>query len=111
MSDELKADAVMNYETATDFELNFKLARLLDLRPKRGRDDTVRLCGIKIVDYCNNWNDIMPIAVELNITLDPRGLNKKLGAMASFGKTYAINHSPQRALVICCINVLESKGK
>ena len=102
----------MVYSTMTKFELNFKLAHLLGLRPKRGREDTVRLCGVKLVDYCEVWNDIMPIAIDLGVNIqhmkngniyinkpDVMGMSFRLGSGG-------FEMSPQQVIVVCCIEAL-----
>lgn len=115
----------MNHETATDFELNKRLAELMAWRYESGiksvEYDEQQKCfwvenvgfqSFGIENYCTNWSDIMPIVVELKIKLDPRRSLPKLGWMASLDdQNYTVGKSPQRALVICCIKVLESKGK
>lgn len=104
----------MNLETATDFELNKKLTEMRTVRVISCDKIEVKGAGVRSIDYpinyCTNWNDIMPIAVELKIKLDPRRSLPKLGWMASLDdQNYAVDKSPQRALVICCIKVLEGK--
>lgn len=59
------------------------------------------------IDYCNNWNDLMPLVVEykilsLNSTLLPR---EYLWGLVM----YVRGKNPQRALVECLLEVLESK--
>lgn len=121
----------MNYETATDFELNKRLAELMAL--SFDVHEGCQLGGLGAIskvmlivptvdsrfsthDYvdfnpCNNWNDIMPIAVELGVYYTPTGdftAVQKMGDDYSyFGYTQA--STPQRALVICCIKVLEDR--
>lgn len=64
-------------------------------------------------DYCNNWNDIMPIAVELKVGLMINWHVADIwsGIAHSSNKFDFSSESPQRALVICCIKVLESESK
>ena len=126
----------MNYETATDFELNKRLAELLALSFDVNED--CRLGGLGAIskvmlivptidsrfsthDYvdfnpCNNWNDIMPIAVELGVTLIPDNClshfayyKLELDVDGYSSELCEYDSSPQRALVICCIKVLEAQ--
>ena len=70
--------------------------------------------------FCENWNILMPMSMDLNVFLNPTD-------HPEFGKPYKaseklinedglvverhISHSktPQRAIAICCINVLLNK--
>lgn len=116
----------MNYETATDFELNSKLAELdlpCDYELKEGKVllvNTNTYLGAHGEPYeiveaydefnpCKNWNAIMPIAVELNISLVCMAGYWDCHELDDFGdeRHNTSDESPQRALVICCIKVLE----
>lgn len=122
----------MNYETATNIELNFELSRKLNLRPYKNPeegDDAVTVefrnkTGFKWVDFCTDWNATMPLAVKYGITpvlddgygyattdpyeiYEPQGLGEPDGFFA-----VEIDHdtTPLRAIVICLIKVLEAKN-
>ena len=56
-----------------------------------------------------NWNDIMPIAVDLGVKLDPRSSIPKLGWIAICGDVSKVDKNPQIALTKCCIAVLQSR--
>lgn len=66
------------------------------------------ICGFAIrVDYCNNWNDIMPLAIECGISLFT--LNGSWQAVS--GKSKGISEdfqykSPQRAIA-CHLLMME----
>lgn len=67
-------------------------------------------------DYCNNWNDLMPLIVEHGISLlDPEYAGtipswKALSFNPSHFKTKDnLNENPQRALAECLLKVLQYK--
>lgn len=117
----------MNYETATKFELNKRLAEIIDfgerwvsfnednqsvyIVEKDGLFDTL---PVGYFDPCKNWSDIMPIAVELGVSLEPDADSVRGWWFAASRDTSMHsrneNGNPQRALVICCIKVLEAQA-
>ena len=113
----------MNYKKAPKNALTRELAFLLNKKvsPVSSYDDND---GIVIYphdnevnfDPCNNWNDIMPIAVELGVTLIPDNClshfayyKLELDVDGYSSELCEYDSSPQRALVICCIKVLEAQ--
>ncbi|MBL4664289.1 MAG: hypothetical protein JKY22_12230 [Flavobacteriaceae bacterium] len=62
-----------------------------------------------LIDYCNNWNDLMPLVVEYEISLQFRD-HSSLDTRA-YHKTgvWKANENPQRALAECLLKVLQSK--
>lgn len=125
----------MNYESATDFELN---KRLLELTCHP--DDTItdiyqhRLAGkLKLfshamfkvegcddelsVNYCTDWNATMPLAVEHGLDIElPTELLGGIGQITKHIECntdimveFVIGDNPLRAIVICLIKVLENK--
>ena len=62
------------------------------------------------VNYCKNWNDIMPLAVEHNLTLQNvvgRGGNYWMAGPNTYH--HYCDSSPQRAIACCLILVLQEK--
>ena len=59
-------------------------------------------------NYCNNWNDLMPLVVEHRISLCDIGNGKSWDACA-YEDIQVENENPQRALAECLLKVLESK--
>ncbi|ENI4487183.1 hypothetical protein ABXZ88_003054 [Vibrio fluvialis] len=116
----------MNYETATNIELNFELARKLNLRPYKNPeegDDAVRVefrnkAGFKWIDFCTDWNATMPLAVEHGLDIElPIACLGGIGQITKYieGDTdimveFVIGDNPLRAIVICLIKVLEAKN-
>lgn len=47
----------------TDFELNKAIAESLDLNPVCFYDKAVMNRKCERLDYCNNWNDLMPLVI------------------------------------------------
>lgn len=62
----------MNFETATDFEINMVVATKLGLKYIHTRDGKVcyqtQHGGSLVVDFCNNPSDAMPIILENRIS-------------------------------------------
>lgn len=65
-------DMVMNFKTASDFELNKRLAELLGLKvltedPTPNKQLLVVAgydwCGV--IDYCNSWADMGPVIEDI----------------------------------------------
>ena len=118
----------MNYETATDFELN---RRLLEL----SCDDDVEIINIRKhnlsgkltcfshavftakhdsvtfeekVNFCTDWNATMPLAVEHKVSIIPSIKEDYYRAIPVIGGAVH-SKKPLRAIAICLIKVLESK--
>ena len=105
----------MNYETATNDDLEVKLGELLGMG---------RFAALTAPRYCTNWNATMPLAVEHGVsplvgndnynyattnayeTYEPHGMNSSDGYFC-----VRINDKSEtlRAIVICLIKVLEGK--
>lgn len=124
----------MNYENATDTELNIRLTSLvykLDGWECTPMGTIFFHCGVdggqfyeqKVINYCTDWSATMPLAVEYGVTpllddgfgyattdpyecYEPHGASEEGGFFA-----VKIDHDtpPLRAIVICLIKVLESK--
>lgn len=105
----------MNYETATNDDLEVKLAELL------GMDS---LSALNAPKYCTNWNATMPLAVKHGVTpvlddgygyatTDPYEIYEPHGRGESDGFfAVEIDHdtTPLCAIVTCLIKVLEAKN-
>ena len=64
-------------------------------------------------NYCNNWNDVMPLAVEYMLCIDWFTDGRCLVTQQNI-KTDDIQYqseSPQRAIACCLILVLQDKQK
>jgi hypothetical protein len=106
----------------SDFERNKLLAKLVDpnarvYRSIEGSDgitiDGSDYCRI-MIDYCNAWNDIMPLAIEYGIMyeISENRLGERLVRAFNIDKTTITPWtaiSPQRAIASCLIMVLEGK--
>ena len=119
----------MDYLTMTKFELNKTL--LLSTRPSmeadiiRGKvvlsdfggailitniqNDSIR--STLMFDPCNNWNDVMPIAIDLGVNIQHMKngniyINKPDVMGMSFRLGGGFEMSPQQAIVVCCIEAL-----
>lgn len=115
----------MNYTTASDFEINKRLAEYhgLDFADKGqvfiwDEECQTSSSGMpRQIDYCNNWADIGPLLMKYNIVLTPcMGINK------GDATAYHEHENPMqvefdddcralRAAAICIIKVLESDDK
>lgn len=65
------------------------------------------------VDYCNNWNDLMPLVVEHEISLLSVG-DEWLVTVGNFTTPryrHPFSKNPQRALAECLLEVLTEKAK
>lgn len=67
----------------------------------------------KIADYCNNWNDLMPLVVEHGISLvfDEVYENWRAVFESDAPNFYWVEagQNPQRALAECLLKVLQEK--
>ena len=122
----------MNYETATDFELNVKLTEIV-LANRYPRAKSIEFDGrqhcfwvnhigfssFPVADYCNDWNATMPLAVKHGVGLmctgsDDYGLTYSAtdGLWHHSNSIYPVtmeiqcNGKPLRAVVICLIKFL-----
>jgi hypothetical protein len=102
-----------------DFKLNILIAELIgfDVRGQSQTEDSkVWLYQeSRYVDYCNNWNDLMPLVVEYKICLirtneygdkwcaDPN--------MDDFDSVRVVLKDAKRALAECLLQVLIAKGE
>ncbi len=101
----------------SDFEINKAIASLLNLNCIHERAGKVcfqtQYGGSLMVDYCNNWNDIMPLAIEHDVTYlkDTSAAYHELYSLDCYFE-YNFKHesaSPQRAIACCLILVLQEK--
>ncbi|MBY7923734.1 hypothetical protein [Vibrio fluvialis] len=109
---------LINYETATDRELELALCKLLNVH----NDDESFFENENLINcrpnYCTDWNATMPMAVEHGVCLkSPIKANKMwLAIWNEWGGIWTPNElqvkseSPLRAIVICLIKVLEAKN-
>lgn len=120
----------------TDFELNKAVAEALGAKiPKASVIKSSPFLDIKdnviisfsddgsrydelFPDYCNNWNDLMPLVVEYLTAFwravdDPRAGDDAGKWTAAWGSVLSPkvdwNDNPQRALALCLLKVLEAK--
>ncbi len=67
---------------------------------------------VRLPDYCNNWNDLMPLVVEYGVTL--YRTSRRDGWLAvwdcGIGEISIANENPQRALAECLFLVLQEKA-
>lgn len=111
--------------TISDFEVNKALAKILPYTQVIGSgkypsqsEDAVHVERRKTkygnieelgVDYCNNPNDIMPLAFDRSICLIQTDVGKELGQWTAFtwiGVSEYINTNPLRAIA-CLILMME----
>ncbi|WVH05526.1 hypothetical protein KKJFFJLC_00051 [Vibrio phage vB_VpaS_PGB] len=113
----------MNYENATNEELNNRLLELIHGDVVNywclSDDETfIYDCGptgdsfykINLHDYCSDWNATMPLAVEYGITIYLEGTRPKAMQVSGGSETLIIDQDPLRAIVFCLIKVLEAKN-
>ena len=110
----------------TDYKLNLAIMTALGLAPierwNTSHDNgiTTSECTFKAdpTDYCNSWNDLMPLVVEHEITLyepNQAGTWPNWNAVKFFPALgvediQVLNESPQRALAECLLKVLTNKS-
>jgi len=116
----------------TDYELNRAIAGVLGMfmQPPKGLDteivgdvlhyyDKTGYLTACHLDYCCEWNDLMPLVVEhkININYDmlyPRWVSTKTetnGIDDFWEGVISVNENPQRALAECLLKVLEGDIK
>ena len=74
---------------------------------------------IGTLDYCNNWNDLMPLVWENRIAFEAAFFKDHEGdrfylahtTFKSDGDVSVLNTNPQMALAQCLLKVLEAKEK
>jgi len=105
----------------TDFELNKAIAEALypDSTVKKNCDDESiyiiqKSVGYLFCDYLNDWNDLMPLVVERQISLFQYKETDTWQAYVAIElgcqtKHSTFNKNPQRALAECVLKVLEAK--
>lgn len=120
----------MNYDTATDFELEVKLHTIVSKRPHvkapnenqriyfTSADDGDQVEIVNVPRYCTDWDATMPLAVEYGVELSPcfdgwwfAGVVKSYSyeeEVLDYSGITTCEH-PLRAIVICLIKVLEAK--
>ena len=105
----------------TNQELNLKIAQLV--YPDAWYQDGCMVNGVVVIqlpDYCNNWNNLMPLVIEHGIDIsnhiDGDG-NKCIEAEWWYNQdidcisVYSHDTTPQRALAECLLLVLQEKEK
>jgi len=105
----------------SDLEITKVIAKKLGMEIINQSDDAV-MCGyagmrstVADRNYCNNWNDIMPLAVEYRIKISEDlggGYISSPHIITRYemgGVIYFCHQSPQRAIACCLIMVLEVK--
>jgi len=108
----------------TDFEINKRLAELLgykvfDLTLPHGKIVTVMrktyqsdVCKIPLKDYCNSWDDMGPIIVDLEIEIRFNQVHDVALAGKVTGRNYypyETDINPLRAAALVAIKVLEAR--
>lgn len=118
----------MNYNTATDFELNKRLLELscpLDTTITEvyehrlaGKLKTFSHVMFKVdgcddefkVNYCTDWNVTMPLAIEYGVSLIHDDQSGKYGVVIGLNEQIWVEKCKTlRTIVICLIEVLESQ--
>jgi hypothetical protein len=99
----------------TEFELNKAIARQLGYRVKSfyGSDTKIKCNNLLVVDYCNNWNDLMPLVEKYRLDVEW----SEAGALVSYFEievaTFDENCKPvkslKRALAECLLKALQAK--
>ena len=108
----------------TNAELNLAIAKLrypnenpqmeIELYGNLSDAVIVDISGLR-EDYCNNWNDLMPLIVELGVNYVLTAGNKKpfwIATHRRYGNVEAVDLSEQAlkvALAKCALKVLEAK--
>lgn len=102
----------------SDFELNKSIAEALGFHitqehmANEGHVHVWNDNGFirRIPDYCNNWNDLMPLVVKYKLCLSNLYDNTDWAAIKTDYKGYqrhvVINKNPKRALAECLYQVL-----
>jgi len=111
-------------------EINLAIAKLVHPEARKIQPDAIDFCkdgegvlvslaygSASLVDYCNNWNDLMPLVVEHKIALMPEYFDDIVMTdnweaeyeIIPNGYQCSVNKDPQRALAECLLKVLESK--
>lgn len=127
----------MNYETATNYQLNTRLADLIGMRVATADDAPFNYHANDITPeerfsayrerypdtvwclkdgepweqyvFTSDWNATMPLAVDNEITLDKIDGYGWTASRIYTDITHSCHSDPLRAIVICLIKALESK--
>lgn len=105
----------------TDLEVNKEIAELilsmraLSMRAEASKDSED---FIKFIikpscerDYCNNWNDLMPLCIEHGVDLWRLKSSVWVSAQSNkHNNKHFRNENPQRALAECLLKVLQEKS-
>ncbi|MBY8037769.1 hypothetical protein KW500_18515 [Vibrio fluvialis] len=112
---------LINYETATDKELEQALSKLT-ITEENGEYKNLAHNGLWIggdfPSYCTDWNATMPLAIEHGLDIElPIARLGGIGQITKYiaGNTdimvdFVIGDNPLRAIVICLIKALEAKN-
>ena len=101
-----------------DAQINIALAELLGFNlAYHSMRDIGRMLVIeeidgglsRIPDYCNNWNDVMPLAIEHDVAYLKTYKAAYCGMDGSWYKKHCADNKPQRAIACCLILVLQEK--
>ena len=104
----------------SDFELNKAIAELIYpelnwVMSNTCYDNTTVVAnsgdGWKL-NYCNNWNDLMPLVVEHEISLNDATNSEWIAdtfRVMPRNELFSISKNPQRALAECLLLVLQDK--
>jgi hypothetical protein len=101
----------------SDPELNFNIARLIFKKAVIADGAAVRCIDERnylfTVNYCNNWNDISPLAFELQLEQEysEAGLTVSYFELEvhTFDSNFKTIKSPQRAISECAFLVLQGR--
>ena len=102
----------------SDLEVTEVIAKKLGMEIITQSDDSV-VCGhaglrstVAGRNYCTNWNDIMPLAVEHNVALAPHSDSWEAFTLQKNWQVVDMQYmdkSPQRAIACCLILVLQEQ--
>ena len=91
-------------------ELNLAIAKLVfpDAKLETAPNGTIPLHILRnkdgsffhVPDYCNNWNDLMPLVVEYKMMLGSKTVRHAL-----------LSNDPQLTLAECLLKVLQEKAE
>ncbi|HDZ9140643.1 TPA: hypothetical protein RUY86_002399 [Vibrio cholerae] len=113
----------MDFETATDQELNVKLTELeLTKRYPQAKSiefdgrqncfwvNSVGFSSFKVEEYCTDISATWPLMIEHRVSLiQPDSAEANWSCCDMYGFDGAQSEQPLRAVVVCLIKVLESK--
>lgn len=94
----------------SDLELDLEIAKLLYPNQPDGWYNAFMRSGNG--DYCNNWNDLMPLIVEHGIDLGFLACSRVYAArLYDDVDVFSLNENPKRALAECLFLALQEKAK